>query len=79
MEERMYKQYGLYPSSLLFERERENVWSKSILLPVGHTAYISAINIFWLFMCIYFVFICAFLSNAYKSVQWNTSINKENQ
>lgn len=62
MEERMYKQYGLYfPAFFLKERVREKVYNKSILLPVGHTANVNSIHIFSLFICIYSVFICALL------------------
>ena len=67
MEERMHKQCGLYPPSLPFERE--NVCSRRTLVPVGPTAYVSAVNIFWSFICIYSVFIRAFLWNACKFVR----------
>lgn len=72
----MCKQGGLYPSIHPFESEKEcsNACSKSILLPVHHVAVSSAMNIFWLFVRIYVVFVYAFFLNA---CQCNTSNNKE--
>lgn len=68
--QRCVNNLGYILQNFFWARWSENVYSKKVLVPLGHTDNINPLNIILLFMCI---FISAFFSDTCMPAQWNTS------